>query len=159
MRAAGPGWVALACALALPAAASDRHEGYYYPKVTSTERFERVMVEAPPASRDLRVEFITGLTAAQLDAPANPRFVFFAKGTEAQDLILVALDDDVFATLYRARAVLAQMTSNLRSNIFFREQDLHLDATFYDMLQFLDFETLVISDGEDWSHRVEFIRE
>lgn len=136
--------------------ADDRYAGYYYPQITSTETFSRLIREAPPADKSVRVDFITGLTAAQLAAPANPRFVFFAKGDDARTLIMIALDDDVFSTLYRARAVLAQMTSNMRKNDFFIKQNLQHVATFYDFLQFLDFDTLVISDGETWAHEVTF---
>ena len=72
---------------------------------------------------------------------------------------LLALDDDVFATLYRARAVMAQMTVNVRDGGFFVDQNLQFVATFYDLLQLLEFDTLVISDGKSWSHKVDFVRE
>lgn len=136
--------------------ANERYVGYYYPEITSTEAFTRVIREAPPSGKDVRVGFVTSLTVAQLAAPESPRFVFFAKGADAKHLIVVALDDDVFSTLYRARAVLAQMTSNLRNNELFRQQNLESVVTFYDLLQFMDFETLVISDGETWAHEVTF---
>ena len=139
--------------------ASDRHEGYYYPPVTSEEVFERVIRDVPPAGREVRADFVTMLTLAQLSAPANPRFVFFAKGDRSEKLMVVALDDDIFRTLFRARAVLAQMTSNVRGGDFFRDQDLQFIGTFYDMLQMLGFETLIISDGENWSHKVVFSQE
>lgn len=138
--------------------ASDRYAGYYYPEITSTEAFSRVIREAPSSSKAVRVEFVTNLTVAQLAAPESPRFVFFAKGDDARHLTVIALDDDVFSTIYRARAVLAQMTSNMRNNEFFRQQNLQFVATFYDLLQFMEFDTLVISDGETWAHEVTFTR-
>ncbi|MEX0369041.1 MAG: hypothetical protein AB3N09_00315 [Tateyamaria sp.] len=138
--------------------AQDRYEGYYYPEVTSTEDFTRIIRNAPDASKGVRVEFVTNLTVAQLSAPESPRFVFFAKGSDARHLNVIALDDDVFSTLYRARAVLAQMTSNMRNNDFFRAQELQFVATFFDLLQLMEFDTLVISDGETWSHQVNFVR-
>lgn len=136
--------------------ASDRYAGYYYPEITSTEEFSRVIRDSSAANKEVRVDFVTSLTAAQLAAPESPRFVFFAKGDDAKHLTVVALDDDVFSTLYRARAVLAQMTSNMRNNEFFRQQNLQFVATFYDFLQLMDFETLVISDGETWAHQITF---
>lgn len=138
--------------------ASDRYAGYYYPEITSTEAFSRVIREAPTSSKGVRVDFVTNLTVAQLAAPESPRFVFFAKGDDAKHLNVIALDDDVFSTLFRARAVLAQMTSNMRNNDFFRQQNLQFVATFYDLLQFMEFDTLVISDGETWAHEVTFTR-
>lgn len=142
----------------VPAYAQERYEGYYYPEVTSTEDFTRVIRQAPDSSKGVRVEFVTNLTVAQLAAPESPRFVFFAKGADAKHLTVIALDDDVFSTLFRARAVLAQMTSNMRNNDFFRAQELQFVATFFDLLQLMEFDTLVISDGETWAHQVNFIR-
>ncbi len=147
------------CIPALTAHAQDRYEGYYYPDVTSQEQFSRVIRQGPQSSKSVRVEFVTNLTAAQLAAPESPRFVFFAKGADAKHLNLIALDDDAFSTLYRARAVMAQMTSNMRNNDFFRAQGLEYVATFYDLLQIMEFDTLVISDGETWSHQVNFYRD
>ncbi len=141
------------------ASAQDRYEGYYYPDVSSQEEFTRVIREGPTPSKGVRVEFVTNLTAAQLAAPESPRFVFFAKGGDAKHLNIIALDDDIFSTLYRARAVLAQMTSNMRSNDFFRGQGLEHVATFYDLVQLMEFDTLVISDGETWAHQVNFYRD
>lgn len=144
---------------ALPLAAQDRHEGYYYPPVTSTETFDRSFRTLGGANKEVRVDFIQTITQAQLAAPEAPKFLFFAKGEGAKSLIAVALDDDVFATLYRARAVMAQMTVNVREGPFFVDQNLQFVATFYDLLQILEFDTLVISDGKSWSHRVTFVRE
>ncbi|MEL6451754.1 MAG: hypothetical protein AAFQ19_10875 [Pseudomonadota bacterium] len=150
----------LALAFMAPAAmAQERYEGYYYPDVTSQEQFTRVIREGQAASKAVRVDFVTNLTAAQLAAPESPRFVFFAKGSDARHLNVIALDDDVFSTLYRARAVLAQMTSNMRNNDYFRAQGLEFVATFYDLLQIMEFDTLVISDGETWAHQVNFYRD
>jgi hypothetical protein len=152
--------LALVAALstATVAYSSERYAGYYYPEITSTETFTRVIREAPRSSKGVRVAFVTNLTVAQLSAPESPRFVFFAKGDDARHLTVIALDDDVFSTIYRARAVLAQMTSNMRTNEFIRQQNLQFVATFYDLLQFMEFDTLVISDGETWSHQVIFNR-
>ena len=139
--------------------AGDRYVGYYYPPITSGEKFERVVRSVPGVSRSVRVDFLNKLTAAQLAAPESPRFVFFAKGEKADKMILVALDDEVFSTLFRARALMAQLTVSIRSGGFFREQELQSVVTFYDMLQLLQFDTLVISDGEEWSHKIDFERE
>ncbi len=147
---------ALCLALAPVSGAADKQEGYYYPPVTSEEEFDRAIITAPPSNQNLRVGFVTTVTKAQLEAPESPRFVMFAKGEGSRRLIMVALDDQVFKTLFRARAVMAQFTSNLRNTEFFEQQGLATAGTFYDMLQILDFESLTISDGETWSHRVYF---
>ncbi len=147
--------------LALPAAAQeieDRYAGYHYPPVTTEETFTRVIAPGtPPAEQAVRVNFVTSITKAQLAAPESPRYVIFEKGANSDRLMIIALDDDVFRTLFRARAVLAQLTSNMRGTDFFRQQDLHLEGTLYDMLQIMGFSSLVLSDGATWSHRVNFV--
>ena len=144
----------LVAAIAGTGALAQDREGYYYPPIGSEEDFRRDMVEGPPASRELRVRFITQITKAQLAAPDNPRFVIFAKGGEAEHMIIVALDDEIFRTLYRARAVLAQLTANARGTEAFVDAGLDTEATWFDLAKLLGFEDVVVSDGESWAHRV-----
>ena len=131
-------------------------DSYYYPPVSSEEVFTRELGATPPAGRAVRVGFTTQITKAQLAAPETPRFVIFAKGEEAQHMIVIALDDQVFMTIYRARAVLAQLTSNARGTDFFINNGIETQATWFDLAKLLGFEDLVISDGATWSHRVVF---
>ncbi|MEE4188221.1 MAG: hypothetical protein V2I76_07210 [Roseobacter sp.] len=144
--------------MAAPLAAEDRYVGYYYPEVTSEETFDRVVRDSQGAGKVVRIDFVNVLTTAQLEAPESPRFVFFTKGEDASTLILVALDDEVFSTIYRARAIMAQLTVSVRKGGFFRQEELQYVATFYDLLQLMGFDDLVISDGKTWSHRVNFVR-
>jgi hypothetical protein len=138
------------------AALAEGADSYYYPPISSDEIFSRDLGAAPPAGRAVRVGFTTQITKAQLAAPDSPRFVIFAKGDEAQHMIVIALDDQVFKTIYRARAVLAQLTSNARGTDFFIENGIEFHATWFDLSKLLGFEDLVISDGATWSHRVVF---
>ena len=140
--------------LSANADAADRHQGYYYPAITSEETFERSLGNAPVPPRVFRTTFVTSVTKAQLKAPASPQFVLFAKGTKAEHMIIIALEDDIFRTLYRARAVLAQLTSNARGTPFFKKNNLHNVGTWFDLAKLLGFEDIVISDGVTWSHRV-----
>lgn len=145
----------IAIALLAGSAAADEREGYYYPPIVSEEVFARELVASgPPADRAVRVRFITQVTKAQLAAPENPPFVIFAKGAEAEHMIIIALDDAIFRTLYRARAVLAQLTANLRGTQFFVESGLDVEGTWFDLAKLLGFEDVVISDGAEWAHRV-----
>ena len=139
-------------------AAEDRYVGYYYPEITSEETFDRVIRSTHGAGKAVRIDFINVLTTAQLDAPESPRFVFFAKGSDSKTLILVALDDEVFRTVHRARAILAQLTVSVRKGGFFREEELEYVATFFDLLQMMQFDELVVTDGATWTHRVNFVR-
>ncbi|MEO9650637.1 MAG: hypothetical protein ABJ360_05455 [Roseobacter sp.] len=140
-------------------AQDDRYEGYYYPQVETEETFDRVVRSSQGANKAVRIDFVNVLTSAQLSAPESPRFVFFTKGSDAKTLILVALDDEVFSSKYRARAILAQLTVSVRKGGFFRQEDLQYLVTFYDLLQLMAFDELIVSDGEDWAHRVNFVRE
>lgn len=148
----------LSVAFSTALAAEDRHVGYYYPEITSEETFDRLVRESQGAGKAVRIDFVNVLTTAQLDAPESPRFVFFTKGEDAAKLIVVALDDDVFSTVYRARAIMAQLTVSVRKGGFFRQEDLQYVATFYDLLQMMQFDELVITNGRDQSHRVNFVR-
>jgi len=71
-------------------------------------------------------------------------------------MIVVALEDEIFKTLFRARGVLAQLTANARGTEFFIQNDIADQATWFDLAKLLGFEDMVISDGETWSHRVIF---
>ena len=133
---------------------ADDRAGYYYPAITSQETFQRSFDNTPPADREVRVNFITQITKSQLDAPDNPRFAIFAKGGRAQHMIIVALDDDIFRTLYRARAQLAQLTSNARGTAFFINNNIQFSATWFDLAKLLGFKDIVISDGLVWSHKI-----
>lgn len=136
------------------AGADDSRVGYYYPAISSEEVFDRSFSETPPADRGVRVNFITQITKAQLEAPETPRFAVFAKGKGAEHMIIVALDDEIFRTLYRARAQLAQLTSNARSTDFFVQNNIQFHATWFDLAKMLGFEDIVISDGVTWSHKI-----
>ncbi len=147
--------VSLAVASFGGAAWAAGRDSYYYPPVNSEEVFARDLALAPIPRRAVRVGLITRITRTQLAAPESPRFVIFAKGDEAKHMIIIALDDQVFKTIYRARAVLAQLTSNARSADFFTS-NIEDYATWFDLAKLLGFDDLVISDGATWSHRVIF---
>ncbi|MEM1298295.1 MAG: hypothetical protein AAGH68_03370 [Pseudomonadota bacterium] len=152
-------WLAVLAVVAglsvsVAAKADDKRIGYYYPAITSEETFERSFPETPPADRGVRVNFVTEITKAQLAAPETPRFSVFAKGGGAQHMIIVALDDEIFRTLYRARAQLAQLTSNARSTQFFIDNNIQFHATWFDLAKLLGFKDIVISDGVTWSHKI-----
>lgn len=142
--------------LPLHAAAQDSQEGYYFPPISSNETFTRTLIAGPAGDRAVRVAFVTEVTKAMLAAPDSPAYVIFAKGDDAQHMIIVATGDEVFRTLYRARAVLAQLTSNIRGTAFLQKLQIADQATWFDLVKMLGFKDLVISDGVNWSHQVLF---
>ena len=78
----------------------------------------------------------------------------FAKGTEAEKLIIVALVDGRIDTIYRARAVLANMTAAARMLPAFQEMGVQDWFTFLDLAHMLGFKKITISDGRDFAHQL-----
>lgn len=139
-----------------PAAwAQDRHAGYYYPEVSSSEVYRSRINTLPDSDRTRRVGFVTGVTAGQTERPYAPITAMFAKGTEAEKLILVGLQNGPLDTLFRARAVLAMLTATARTTAVFRDLDPQAQYTFLDLLKLLGFTQITVSDGRSWAHQIE----
>ena len=148
---------ALVLATALrPAGAEDRHAGYYYPAPQTIETYRARGELLPGSDRLRRVGFVIGLTRQMLDKPYPPQFAVFAKGEDAEKLIIVALEDGVIDTLYRARALLAMLTSVARAAPLFQEIGGADYLTFFDLLDMIGFRQLTISDGDQFAHQVVF---
>lgn len=143
--AAGP-WTAWA--------AQDRHAGYYFPTPRSEETYKARAKTLPDANRARRIGFTIGLTSQMQNLPYPPPFAIFAKGEEAEKLIIVGLREGEMNTIYRARAVLAILTASARSSQFF--QDHHVDDyfTFFDLAKLLGFTQITVSDGHRFAHRI-----
>ena len=141
---------------AVRAASAESHEGYYFPQAGSTEEYVARATVLPEASRALRLGFVSEMTRQQLALNYPPQYAVFAKGDEAEKLIVVALNDEIFRTLFRARGVLAQLTAQARATPFFKDRNVDDVFTFFDLLKLMGFAQLTISDGQTWAHRVEF---
>ncbi|MGB0629355.1 MAG: molybdopterin-guanine dinucleotide biosynthesis protein A [Alphaproteobacteria bacterium] len=139
---------------AMQAGAQDRHDGYYYPTPKSEETYTARSRILPGSDRDRRLGFVVGFTRELASDPAPQRYAIFAKGADGEKLIVVALDDDVFATLFRARAILATLTSRVRASPLFAELGVQNLFTFYDLAKLLGFTQITVSDGREWSHRI-----
>jgi hypothetical protein len=161
----GPHRLSVACSLVLllamlaPAAHAqerpdDRHVGYYYPPPQSLETYPARSQTLPDSDRVRRIGFVIELTQQMLNNPYAPEFAVFAKGTEAEKLLIVALKDDVLDTIYRARALLAMLTSVARATPLFRDAGVADYFTFFDLLKILGFSQLTISDGDNFAHQV-----
>lgn len=137
------------------ARADDRHEGYYYPEITSTEEYRARVRKLRDSDRTRRLGFVTGMAAGSQEKAYAPQMAFFAKGKDAEKAILIALDDGRMDTLYRARAVLAMLTATARATPVFRDLDPEGNYTFLDLLALLGFEQLTVSDGRTYAHRFE----
>lgn len=153
-------WLAavLACMVAAGQAPAqendDRHAGYYYPEPATTEVYEARAYTLPEASRKVRIAFVTGITSEQNKAPYPPQAAIFAKGSEAEKLIIVALEDGRIDTVYRARAIFAQMTAVARLLPMFSQLGVEDFYTFFDLAKMLGFEQITISNGREFAHQV-----
>ncbi len=78
----------------------------------------------------------------------------FVKGGKADRLIVVGLQSGELNTIYRIRALLANMTTMARLSPFFQEHTVAEDATFFDLLKLLGFHDVTITDGEKLTHQV-----
>ncbi|NNG04708.1 MAG: hypothetical protein HKM95_11485, partial [Inquilinus sp.] len=115
--------LALTILLASAAGAADRHEGYYYPTVTGTETYTARARTLADSDRTRRIGFIVGVTRQQLSQDYPPEVAIFAKGAEAEKMIILALNRDAISNLFQARAMLAQMTAVARSTeVFIQNQ-------------------------------------
>jgi purine-cytosine permease-like protein len=149
------GLAALVLSFATAAAnAQDRHAGFYYPSVTTSETYVARANTMPQAGREMRIGFITGMTSQQLAAPYAPTYAIFAKGEESQKMIIVALSEESFDTLFRARALLAQMTAMVRASDLFREMGVEDFFTSLDLVKLFGFTQLTISDGDRFTHQI-----
>lgn len=133
----------------------EKHTGYYYPRPEVVESYGPRAEILPEASRSLRVGFVTGMTNAQLSKPVRPGVAIFAKGAEAQKLVVVALEDGYLDTIFRARAFFAMMTAVARTLPIFEEHGVEEWFTFFDLCKMLGFELITFTDGEDFAYQVE----
>ena len=141
---------------AKPAAAAtdDKYVGYYYPKPNSTEVYESAMQTIAGVDRAQRVQFVTVVSQGTIQSSYRVPYAVFAKGEKADKLIIVGLAPNEFGTIYRMRALLANMTTMSRMSPFFQERTVAEDATFFDLLKLLGFTTVTITDGDKLTHQV-----
>ena len=134
--------------------AADRHAGYYYPKPKKIETYRARARELPKNSRATRLAFINGLTTGLHKRPYPPQYAIFAKGLDAQKMIIVSNFANQLDTIYRARALLATMTAVARRSPIFKQFKVETILTFFDLAKMLGFKQITISDGDKFTHQV-----
>ena len=70
-------------------------------------------------------------------------------------MIIVALGDRGFRSLYQARGVLAQLTAVSRTSQIFRDLGVEDYFTFFDLAKLLGFQLITVSDGESFAHQID----
>jgi hypothetical protein len=130
------------------------HEGYYYPKPQTVEHFVSAVVTLPESDQTRRQAFVIGMTQKLLDGKYAPGFAIFAKGNKSEKLIVVGMIDGQLNTLFRARALLAELTAIARSTTFFQQNTQPEASNFFDFMKLLGFHQITITDGRDFAHQV-----
>ena len=144
-------------AAAKPAAApsgEDKYVGYYYSKPNSTETYESAMQTIAGVDRAQRIQFVTVVSQGTIQSAYRVPYAVFAKGEKADRMIIVGMQQGELNTVYRMRALLANMTTMSRLSPFFQERTVAEDATFFDLLKLLGFREVTITDGEKTTHQV-----
>jgi hypothetical protein len=136
-------------------ASDDSHADYYYPTPQTNETYYARVQTLMESDRGRRIGFVTGLTKQLLSQRYDPGYAIFAKGDDADKLIIVALEAGRFDTIYRARALLANLTAVARLTPFFQQYTLADQATFLDLMKLLGFSQVTISDGDKFAHQIE----
>ena len=137
-----------------PALADDTQTGYYYPRPKSTETYQARVATLPDSDRNRRIGFVTGLAKEIASKPYAAGYLMFAKGDEADKLIIVGMNDGELSTVYRARALLATLTASARTTQFFQQNAIAEYATFLDFLKLLGFKQVTITDGVAFAHQI-----
>ena len=150
-------WLAMVLPYAVLAGAgahaSERYDGYYYPENLTEEHYVSQAHKIPTATRESRLAFVSGVALSVSERPYPPQRAMFAKGDNAQKLIVVSLYDNHMTTLAQARAVLALMTGIARTTKILRDLQVESVFNFLDFCKMLGFTELTISDGRTYAHR------
>jgi hypothetical protein len=136
------------------ALAEDRHAGYYYPIPATSETYTARAVPLPDASRKRRILFVTELSNQMVNSAYPPQFAIFAKGEDAEKLIITALYADGYNTVYRMRGLLAMLSAKARTTPIFRAYEVEDLFTFLDLLKLLGFDQLTVTDGDRFAHQI-----
>ncbi len=157
MRGISIAVVALAALLGAGAATAqpvDRYEGYYYPKLSSSEVYVSRARALEDSDRTRRLGFVSALTQQMSEQAYAPSYAIFAKGENATRLIIVAYGDGQLNTIYRARALFASLTAMARLTPLFQQLQVEEIFTFFDLCKLLGFTSITVSDGSKFAHRI-----
>jgi len=135
--------------------AAARHAGYYYPELSSRENYWSFAQPLPNSSKRSRIGLTVGLNAQQRKRAYAPPYHIFAKGAEAQKMIIVSTDGEKYNTLFRLRALLASLSADARSSELFRKLQNPEDANFLDLARMAGFSLVTLTDGDKIAHQIE----
>ncbi len=132
----------------------DRHSGYYYPAPQTSETYSSNMPVMKGVTKKSRIGFVVGITELQLKHAFAPDFIMFAKGEEAEKLIIIVVDQNRFQTLYQLRALMAFASTQARTSPLFAKTGMLEELTFLDLCHIAGFGQVTISNGNNISHQI-----
>jgi hypothetical protein len=141
--------------LAIPGKANDRHAGYYYPEPVTKEVYRPRSRKVIGANKQARIALVANIANVVLNKVGYPpQYAIFSRGVRQEKLIIVGIRDGAYNTIFRTRALLAQLTAVARTTRVIQEQMKPGDLTFLDLLNLMGFEQMTISDGKSFSHQI-----
>ncbi len=135
-------------------AKADRYVGYYYPMPSSTEAYCARVDHMPEVDKRRRIGFSIGIKSGMSKKSYPPQFTMFAKGGRSHKMIIVSKQDGYLTSIYRVRALLADLTTNARTTPVFEKSGAPENLTFLDLAVLLGFESITVSDGDKFTHQV-----
>ena len=118
------------------------------------ETYQARVATLPDSDRGRRLGFVTGLSKEFDARPYPPNYLVFAKGDEADKLIIVGMHGrPVQHGLSRPGA--ARRSDGLGALTHFFQQNTIADyATFLDFLKLLGFKQVTVTDGVAFAHQI-----
>jgi hypothetical protein len=134
--------------------AQDTQQGYYYPKPSVVETYQARVATLADSDRSRRLGFVTALSKEFDSRPYPPNYLVYAKGDDADKLIITGMMDGQLNTVYRTRALLADLTASARLTQFFQQNSISDYATFLDFLKLLGFKEVTVTDGKAFAQQI-----
>lgn len=134
--------------------ASDRYIGYYYPAPGQIEIYCARLPILKDSNKKRRVGFIIGIKDGMNKQPYESPYAVFAKGSESAKLIVISKMDGYLETVYRARALLADLSTSARTTPIFAKSQAPEELTFLDLISLLGFQSVTLSDGNSFAHQI-----
>lgn len=132
----------------------DRYVGYYYPAPQRVEVYCARVDRIPNVDKKRRVGFIIGIKSGMSKRPFASPYSVFAKGGKSSKLLVISKQTGFLDTVYRARALLAELSTSARTTPVFTKSGVAEELTFLDLITMLGFETVTLSDGDGFAHQI-----
>ena len=126
--------------------------GKYYPQVSSYETPEIRFGQMAGIGAEERQFFTDQVNLAASTPGQTFPIVAQAVGENRETLVFLFLDTEGPMTPYLARAILARLTSVMRSVPAIAEMGLSSEFDIYNTAAVLGFAQIIVTDGRDFSH-------